>query len=976
MVLGLTAPRQLSAQIAQGDIDLQSISSNPNNPTGVCQCDTVTVRYELKRNFSPSTEFVYQYALGTTAQAWNAGTTLELELAELWTNNNPITQATSVLDTFNTGLRWARLIIPCNGPIGLGSLRIINRDAANNITANGASDTAFYNVNRIPTIAFIDSIARLSMGMRMDTVDNPYTVTTPDVGMCSGDTIFLRVQNDGTSYQWYNGSLPVGNDEDSLMVTGPGNYYCEVLQGPCSIFSDTVVITEFNTPSAITFDPGNPGNTQVYQADNPRLDNFGQQIGLPLDSIELCESNTAVLTGPDLPAAVAANVTLRYQWLTDSFNPVTGLRDTFAIAKDTFRFITIDETNSGPGLNRYWVIVDDGFCVDTTAEPYFVIRDVTPSADIASVAFPGTSGPTVFNEVCMKDSIRLSVLPGTGGSLLGANYRWQWYDPSRPTNPWRNVSGGAAGFDTLANITIDTSLSDPGQPYFQSPKPSLRFFRLRYSTRTTFNNIETCVSFSDSIAIRWYPEDSVVLAPNQPNINIVGKDSINFCEGDTAELVAPATPAGMSNFGYSYRYQWLSDSVDPNTGSRVRYALANDTLRSIRSDSAGRFFVAIDDGICIDTIGPVRLYVDSIPQTLVQERRFPGQGLTGFNLCFYDSALVSASDTVGGVLPWNYQWQQLNPVSGNWSNLTADTNVTFQIDSAYRRSGEDTAYFRLITNYVNQFGLQACDFVSDSIRVIFYRSPNLSFFPGKQVNLCEGDSVLVVAQGNFNSVSWSNGSVLGATNYIKQAGSYPVEVTGINGCITRDTVIVNPIVVTANAGPDVEVLSGERVTLQATGGTDYRWFANKPIQFSDFLSQSIQVSKVLEPGVTADTVIIYVQVTNTQGCSGLDSLRMIVRRSFGEGAELQSQAYNLFTPNNDGLNDVWDIRELMNGDRCRIQIMNRWGSPVFEDENFSGIWTGVDDGGNDLPDGTYYYVLECNGDPRMRNAVSIIRNQQ
>jgi gliding motility-associated-like protein len=88
-----------------------------------------------------------------------------------------------------------------------------------------------------------------------------------------------------------------------------------------------------------------------------------------------------------------------------------------------------------------------------------------------------------------------------------------------------------------------------------------------------------------------------------------------------------------------------------------------------------------------------------------------------------------------------------------------------------------------------------------------------------------------------------------------------------------------------------------------------------------------------------------------------------------------SKAYNAVTPNGDGLNDVWDIRELMDGDQCKIQIMNRWGSPVFESEDFSGVWTAVDNGGNDLPDGTYYYILDCGGDIRMRNAVTIIRNQ-
>ena len=67
----------------------------------------------------------------------------------------------------------------------------------------------------------------------------------------------------------------------------------------------------------------------------------------------------------------------------------------------------------------------------------------------------------------------------------------------------------------------------------------------------------------------------------------------------------------------------------------------------------------------------------------------------------------------------------------------------------------------------------------------------------------------------------------------------------------------------------------------------------------------------------------------------------------------------------------------MDGDACGIQIMNRWGSVVYDDATFNGVWTGQDNGGNELPDGTYYYILDCNsGEIRMRNAVTIIRNQQ
>jgi gliding motility-associated-like protein len=967
----------LNAQVAAGDIDLQQVSNNISVPTGICQCDTIRVRYELKpnSNFSATSDFVYQFA--NPVNAWS--TALDLELVALFTdpNANPPVQATSVLDTFSPGLLWADLVVPCNASLFGSSFRIINIDNVGNITANGASDTAFFNVNRIPTLAAIDSVALIQSGVRLDTFDNPYTTNLQDVGFCEGDSVFLRVENDGNAYQWYNGRISapiIGATDDSLLVSGSGFYFCEVIDGPCSIFSDTVIVNRLITPTQIAVDLTLAANAGVTEADNP---DFTAPNRLPIDSIELCESSTALLQGPLVPPNTG--LTFSYQWLTDSFNTVTGLRDTFPIVGATGQNLTVGPNNSRLGFNQYWVVVNDGFCSDTTLVPRKVLVDSIPVADIVGIPFPGLTGPTVPFEICMRDSVLLATQPTE--PTPDWKYSWQWYDPTVPAggNPWRSVSGNPSGsltFDTNATLKVDTSLSDPGQPYFQSPKPAIRYFRVRIATRTVFTNQETCVYFSDSVAVRWFPDYSLQLAPNQPQVNIIGPDSISFCEDITATVQAPATPTELSSFGYNYTYQWLSDSVDQNLGQRVKYALAGETNQTLDIDSSGNYFVVLDDGICLDTSRVYRAFVDTLPTTTLQEVEFPGgSSLTNFNLCLYDSALVSATDSTFGLLPWHYQWQQFNPVSGNWLNLVDDTLVSFQIDTSYKRVGEDTAYFRLATSYTNRFGFENCQSITDSIMVIFYQSPNVSFIPGDSVGVCPGDSILFVAQGNFTSFSWQNGQVLSASRYINAPGTYPVEATGVNGCITFDTVTVFPLTVNAAAGPDQTINSGEQAQLSASGGTEYRWYASEPLEFSDMLSQNITVSKILPDGVNADTITIYVEVTNNRGCSGLDSLRLIITRNIPDAIADLSKAYNIFTPNGDGLNDIWDITDLVDGDNCELVVLNRWGSTIYEDESFNGQWSGVDNGGNDLPDGTYYYILNCEGEVRMKNAVTIIRNQ-
>jgi len=960
--------------VSAGKIDILSGVSDVNFADAICQCDTILVEYEVKPNANFPATSTFEYQLATNpGLAWGGATLLELTQLE---KGDPPTALTLPSDTFSSGKKWASVVIPCNTPIGIYGFRIINRNSNGTITpVDGFSDTAFFQVNRIPTIATIDSIATVRNMSRIDTVDNPYS-SQPDIGICFNDSIFLRVQTNASSIQWYNGNFPIaGETKDSILVFGQGAYYAKVTNGGlCSINSDTVAVSPIITPTGITFDPNNVNNANAYVVDNPVSGNNS-----PQDSIELCEDEIALINAPLPPPG--SGLTYTYQWLTDSFNPVTGTFDWYLLTNPTAtqRTLQINANSAKPGWNRYRVAIDDGFCQDTTLETqkFWVNIDTVPDAVIAGIPFPGFVGPNVYGEICMKDSVLLTTEPSLADPAW--KYQWQWYDPSVPpgANPWKSVSGLPLSFDTLTTIVIDTSLSDPGQPYFQTPKPEIRYFRVRIATETTFRGIETCFFTSDSVAIRWFPEYSLNIV-NSPNAFIVGQDSVNFCETDSAILRAPATPASLINFGYTYSYQWLSDSLDQNLGVRVKYPLTGETNRDLVLHESGNYWVSIDDGICTDTSIVYRAFVDSLPSTQLQEIEFPGtnSGLTGYNLCLYDSAFVSATDTVLGLTPWNYQWEQWNPQTNMWGNLTNDTLVTLQIDSSYKRFNEDTAWFRLSTTYFNTFGLQTCATNTDSIMVIFYESPDLSFFPGDSVGLCPGDSILFVAQGNFNSVSWDNGTIMGATRYIKTPGIYTARAVGVNSCVTLDTVNVFSLTVNAAAGPDQTIKSGEVANLQAFGGTNYRWFADKPIEFSDFLSQSIQVSKVLEDGVLADTVWIYVEVTNSRGCVGIDSLRLIINSNIPDQISAVNQSFNIFTPNGDGLNDLWDIRELIAGDNCAITIMNRWGSVVYDDENFPGTWSGTDNGGNELPDGTYYYVLDCDGTVRMQNAITIIRNQQ
>ena len=65
---------------------------------------------------------------------------------------------------------------------------------------------------------------------------------------------------------------------------------------------------------------------------------------------------------------------------------------------------------------------------------------------------------------------------------------------------------------------------------------------------------------------------------------------------------------------------------------------------------------------------------------------------------------------------------------------------------------------------------------------------------------------------------------------------------------------------------------------------------------------------------------------------------------------------NIFTPNNDGVNDVLKFTSC--NEIVKTIIYNRWGNKVFETDNINFYWDGRTTSGIECSDGTYYYVIQ------------------
>ena len=205
---------------------------------------------------------------------------------------------------------------------------------------------------------------------------------------------------------------------------------------------------------------------------------------------------------------------------------------------------------------------------------------------------------------------------------------------------------------------------------------------------------------------------------------------------------------------------------------------------------------------------------------------------------------------------------------------------------------------------------------------------NLLVYPTSTVNIydsiCEGQSII------FNGLS------------LDTAGIYADTQSTIYGCDSIIymylTVHPNPIVV-INAGNDTSITIGQSVILKASGATSYLW---------DNLSNSIY--QTVTPTATS---IYYVTGSDTFLCENTDTILITVYELVDTSKLVIPSA---FSPNGDGVNDIFRVLGSINLEFSNMSIFNRWGEKVFESNLLEDGWDG-NFRGRAQPSGTYVYYI-------------------
>ena len=323
---------------------------------------------------------------------------------------------------------------------------------------------------------------------------------------------------------------------------------------------------------------------------------------------------------------------------------------------------------------------------------------------------------------------------------------------------------------------------------------------------------------------------------------------------------------------------------------------------------------------------------------------------------------------------------EVNPISGygpysyEWSTGTNDT-LSVNVVTTNNPGTADVVVTDVCGNEVEA-------------TVAYTQPPELNTYID-QLNdpLCAGDSVYLQAGINTGvgpfDYNWSTGGD-SQTELVNLNTSSTVILTVTDPCETESVVEweVEIPVYAPITGDEDDVCLGLQASLGLEGGTGsysfYTW------QYSNFDSnQNPQDSAWVAVDQFLDSLVTFIgPFGNYQSTVQQGTMEVWAVDQCGSDASFMisliacdTEIPNVFSPNNDTYNDFFRIPGIEGFPNSRIEIFNRWGNMVFQDDDYKGGWDGRMNG-NPVAEGTYYYILKRSDGETYHGPISILRKRQ
>lgn len=260
-------------------------------------------------------------------------------------------------------------------------------------------------------------------------------------------------------------------------------------------------------------------------------------------------------------------------------------------------------------------------------------------------------------------------------------------------------------------------------------------------------------------------------------------------------------------------------------------------------------------------------------------------------------------------------------------------------------------------SYTYYLSIDSAGFTCTFDTVIVTVNPEPIITLADTVVLCEnGDVDLDAGLSAGASYLWSNGATTQSIT-TTTPGPYSVVVSLPTGCFSADSVMVNFDSIPHFVINDVVVCEGDSAVLwvNSNEGTSFLWST----------LQTDTLIYTFTPG------LYILQVTNNCG-SNTDSAQVSFLPDLSNVL-----LPNVLTPNDDGINDIYELPVLATADSYLMEFYDRWGVLLYSTEDvIAAPWKGTSgaDGSKVVP-GTYFVTLtlrNCNGEDVQRSQFVVV----
>lgn len=208
---------------------------------------------------------------------------------------------------------------------------------------------------------------------------------------------------------------------------------------------------------------------------------------------------------------------------------------------------------------------------------------------------------------------------------------------------------------------------------------------------------------------------------------------------------------------------------------------------------------------------------------------------------------------------------------------------------------------------------------------------------------------------------------VGVTFSIQGVFSVSLTVSNASGTVTTSTnVIVNSNPTASFSGSLTTVGFPNQIDLTnfSTGATSYLWsFSETPLTST--------LTSLSHPYSSSGAYTVSLVAINSNGCTDTSTYSFYLADSSGITLP------NIFTPNGDGINDIF--KPIARGiSSMKVNVYTRFGNFVYGWETINGFWDGYTTSGMLCEPGTYFYVIEAKGfdgkNYKLKSYLTLFRN--